>query len=52
MCCAAFAWRDAANQQRPICDRLLRMEGCGLARETLRDDFSIFVDQDRHEERS
>ena len=45
---AAFARRHARNHLRPVIERLLRMEGAGIAGHPLGDDLGVLVYEDGH----
>jgi hypothetical protein len=45
---AAFARRDAADHLRPVGERLLGVEGAGVAGHPLGDDLGVRVDENAH----
>jgi hypothetical protein len=49
MLAAAFSRRHTRNHLRPVFERLLRVEGAGVASHPLRDDLGVFVYEDAHE---
>ncbi|CSC27209.1 Uncharacterised protein [Vibrio cholerae] len=44
----AFTWRYTTNHLCAISNRLFRMESTLTTRETLTNDFSVFIDKNRH----